>query len=131
MAAGTAANTTGRWLVLHASWLSEPQGESQVAIIMEAACPWEIAPVIVQAYELSPREQHIAQWVMRGLSTAEMATTLRISWHTVQDHLKKIFDKVGVHSRRELVAQVFAQHYEPHIQEGRGLSSHDWFTRPR
>jgi DNA-binding CsgD family transcriptional regulator len=44
--------------------------------------------------------------VLRGRPTAEIADTLHISRHTLQDHLKAIFDKVGVRSRRELVGRL-------------------------
>jgi DNA-binding CsgD family transcriptional regulator len=40
-----------------------------------------------------------------------MAERLCISPLTVQDHVKAIFDKVGVRSRRELVAHIFGEHY--------------------
>jgi DNA-binding CsgD family transcriptional regulator len=38
---------------------------------------------------------------------------LRISRHTVEDHMKAIFNKVGVGSRGELTARVFSEHYSP------------------
>lgn len=74
-------------------------------MIIEPARPAEIAPLIVQAYGLSGRERQVTQLILEGLSTREIADRLFISVHTVQDHLKAIFDKVDVHSRRELVAR--------------------------
>jgi DNA-binding CsgD family transcriptional regulator len=57
-----------------------------------------------------------------------MAATVHISPNTVQDHLKAIFEKVGVRSRRELAGHLFAQQYQPRIAAGRGLDTTGWFT---
>ncbi len=119
---------SGHWLVLHASRLSGPSTQAQIAVIFEVAQPAEITPLIVQAYDLSKRESEIMQSVLRGLSTVEMSTTFQISSNTVQDHLKVIFEKVGVRSRRELVGQIFAQQYQPRLVSGRGLDANGWFT---
>jgi DNA-binding CsgD family transcriptional regulator len=119
---------SGHWLVLHASRLSGLGAHGQIAVIFELARPAEVAPLIVQAYDLSRRESEIVQSVLRGLSTREIAGTFHISSNTVQDHLKAIFEKVGVRSRRELVGQLFAQHYQPRIAAGRDLDAHGWFT---
>ncbi len=119
---------TGHWLVLHASRLSGQRAQGHIAVIFESARPAEVAPLIVQAYDLSKRESEILQSVVRGLSTTEIAEAFHISSNTVQDHLKAIFEKVGVRSRRELVGQLFAQQYQPRIAAGRGLDANGWFT---
>ncbi len=120
--------TSGHWLVLHASRLSPQHAPGQIAVIFEVARPAEVAPLLMQAYHLSKRESEIIQSVVRGLSTREIAEMFHISSNTVQDHLKAIFEKVGVRSRRELVGQLFAQQYQPRIAAGYGLDSRGWFT---
>jgi DNA-binding CsgD family transcriptional regulator len=119
---------SGRWLVLHASRLLARGTEGPIAVILEEARPSEIAPLIVDAYGLTKREGEITRMVLRGLSTAEVSEELHITANTVRDHFKAIFDKVGVRSRRELVGQVFAQQYQPHMVSGKELNADGWFT---
>jgi DNA-binding CsgD family transcriptional regulator len=99
----------GVWLIAHASSLA---GSGQVAIVIEPAKASEIASIVVEAYRLTAREVQVARLVARGLSTDEIASSLFVSRHTVRDHLKAIFQKVGVSSRGELTSKLFAEHYD-------------------
>ena len=109
-------SSVGRWLAVHASCLRGPDGKpGPTALTIEPAKSAQIAPIIVEAYCLTPREQEITRGVSRGLSNQEIAADLFLSPHTVRDHLKAIFAKVGVASRGELVAKLFAEHYYPAI----------------
>jgi len=109
----------GRWLVLHATCLRDLEGEpGSVAVVVEPAHGEEIAPIIVEAYALSLREQEATQLIARGMGTAEIAARLFVSPHTVRGHVKAIFEKVGVSSRGELTAKLFAEHYSQPLHEG-------------
>ena len=108
--------SSGRWVVVHAARLSGHGEVGKTAVILEPAQPTEVAPLLLQAYGLTRRETEVTQLVLRGISTAGISSTLAVSEPTVQQHLKAIFDKVGVGSRRELVAQIFAQQYRPHLR---------------
>ena len=108
----------GRWVVLHASHLPIGAGDA-IAVIIDDASPAEVAPIVMLAYGLTEHERTVTGLVCQGLSTTEIAARARISSNTVQDHLKSVFVKVGVRSRRELVVQVLRDHYSPSIKAGR------------
>jgi DNA-binding CsgD family transcriptional regulator len=117
----------GRWAVLHASRLPGA-GADAVAVIIDEPSPFELAPVLMMAYGLTDREQAVTALVCRGHSTREIAERLHISAHTVQDHLKAIFDKAGVRSRRELVATILQEQYLPRAMSGRPVGPTGFFA---
>jgi DNA-binding CsgD family transcriptional regulator len=98
----------GVWLLMHGAVL---EGSGQVALIIEPARSADVAPLIVKAYGLTGRELDVTRAIARGLGTDEIAAELYLSPHTVRDHVKGLFEKVGVSSRGELVHRVFAEHY--------------------
>jgi DNA-binding NarL/FixJ family response regulator len=52
---------------------------------------------------LTAREEQVVALVAEGLSNREIADELRLSEHTVKKYLFRIFDKLGISSRVELV----------------------------
>lgn len=121
---------SGRWAALHASWLTS-QAEETVAIIIEEAAPAEIAPMIMTAYGLTDRERTITALVCQGQPTRQIAGQLHLTADTVQDHLKSVFDKTGVHSRGELAAAILQRDYLPRALAGDSLTRSGAFTRPQ
>jgi len=102
---------TGRWLVFHASCLDGGPGDGAVAVVVEPAKSTDVAPIVIEAYGLSSRERDVVRAIARGLSTPDIAAALLLSAHTVRSYIKSVFEKVGVSSRGELVAKLFAEHY--------------------
>ena len=120
----------GGWLILDASLMGDdPKG--RVGVIVHPASAPQISGLIAEAYGLSKREREVTRLVLNGLSTREISERLTVSPYTVQDHLKAVFDKVGVRSRRELVAQLFLQHYAPRLQGGAKVGPDGWFAEER
>lgn len=58
---------------------------------------------VAQGTPLSPRETEILGLVAKGFSFGEIAKLLNMSQHTVVAHVKKIYQKLAVHSRGEAV----------------------------
>ncbi|MFI8193281.1 helix-turn-helix transcriptional regulator [Streptomyces sp. NPDC085946] len=99
------------------------RGGAVVAVAIEPARPEERTSFLCTAYGLTPRERTITELVLRGHATTEISHLTRVSPHTVQDHLKAVFDKTGVRSRRDLVAALFARHYRPALERDAAASA--------
>jgi DNA-binding CsgD family transcriptional regulator len=93
------------WLLVHATHLRGTV-DDDIAVIIEPAHPSRTAPLVLRSLGLTPRESEVALLVLRGASTKAIGAELHLSAYTVKDHLKSIFDKAGIRSRRDLVAQV-------------------------
>ena len=89
----------------------------EVAVTIEPASGDDLLSLLLAAYALSPRERDICREVMAGGSTAEIGERLSVSPHTVQDHLKSAFAKVGVPAPKGNTVQVKA-----HVAEAPGPS---------
>ena len=100
---------SGRWLTLHAS-MSESQHLSSpgaIVIIIEPAGFKEMAWLHTATYGLSPREEEVVGFVVRGASTRQISQALYVTEDTVQKHIQNVFEKVGVRSRQALVKRLY------------------------
>ncbi|WP_432881712.1 helix-turn-helix transcriptional regulator [Kribbella sp. CA-245084] len=117
---------SGQWLTVQAASVRGPDGlTTDIAVTIEPAGA-AIIPLVVAAYGLTERERAVVQEVLGGASTAQIADQLHLSPYTVQDHLKAIFDKVGVSSRRELSSRIFIDHYAGRV--GQNVGADGWFS---
>lgn len=122
----TLRTRTGGWLTLAGASLSAGGGEGDVIITIDQPRPPDIVTAVVGALGLTPRERDVIELILAGHATGEIAKRLRLSPYTVQDHLKAIFEKAGVRSRRQLVATLFYEHYAPLL--GQPLNHRGWFS---
>jgi DNA-binding CsgD family transcriptional regulator len=94
----------GTLVEVHASRLVGPPGTHAVALTMMPPSRASLVAHRLASFGFTPAQARVAKLVLGGRSTREIMGELQISQHTVQDHMKAIFDRTGVRSRRELVA---------------------------
>jgi len=95
----------GRWATLEGAPL-EGSDRHHAAITIRSSTADEVFDLLANAYDLSRRERQLVALMLDGLATKQLAAALSISPHTVQDHLKAIFAKTNLRSRRELVSHL-------------------------
>lgn len=62
------------------------------------------------APSLTPRQQHILESIARGLTSADIAKELGISFDMVREHTKALLQKIGAANRTEAVAIAMRKH---------------------
>jgi DNA-binding CsgD family transcriptional regulator len=83
--------------------------ENGVSVMLEhdnVRCVLVVSPQVPR-HALSPRERQIARLVAEGATNRAIASSLEISLWTVSTHMRRIFAKLDVCSRAEMVAQFF------------------------
>ena len=74
---------------------------------MEAGQPIDLiaaqAQVVRERYRLSARETEVMELIARGHSVARIAEALVVSENTIRTHSKRIYAKLDIHKKQELV----------------------------
>jgi DNA-binding CsgD family transcriptional regulator len=99
-------SVSGSWLSLRAAPLDGAPGRSDVVVTVEPTPRAALSRLALAAHGLTAREEEVALLVLQGADTRAIAGALHLSPHTVQDHLKSIFAKLGVTSRREMTTRL-------------------------
>lgn len=66
-----------------------------------------LEPIHISLPGVTAREAEVVGWVAQGLTNKSIALQLQISARTVQKHLERMFRKLGIRSRSELVARAY------------------------
>lgn len=66
---------------------------------------------------LTNREHEIVSKVAEGMKNREIAELLQVSEHTIKNHLFRIFDRLGISSRAELILYLHKQRYVANDRE--------------
>lgn len=68
------------------------------------------AQFLLQQLNLTPRQAQVLHWIAEGKTNAEIAVIMGCSFFTVKNHLKEIFQRLGVHSRTAAAACAYRAH---------------------
>ena len=60
-------------------------------------------PDALEKAALTRREFDVVEQLLNGATAIEVASTLRLSFHTVRTHIRNVYEKLGVANRIELV----------------------------
>lgn len=98
---------SGRWYEISASRAESRRTDGTSVVVIAPVRAEGRLNVLSRLYGLTPREREVVQRVAHGKSTKAIARELRLSPYTIQEHIGKASEKVGVRGRRELVARLF------------------------
>ena len=98
--------------------------QQMVLVVQALASSYNLCAVNVQGVNLlSKREMDVVRGVAEGLTNHEIAERLGLSKHTVKNYLFRIFDKLGVSNRVELLFLALSEggRSQPDRNPGRGV----------
>ncbi|MGW1965454.1 helix-turn-helix transcriptional regulator [Streptomyces sp. NPDC001935] len=93
------------WIVLEAQRLDDAD-LGGVAVTIQSASSEVLLPAAAVLYGITSREQEVIRRALDGLAVKQIARSLNLSPHTVNDHFKAIYRKTGVNSREELLSSL-------------------------
>ena len=89
-----------RWVTVRASHLGD-----DIAVAIEPSTPAERTDLLGRACGLSPREQEVLAFVVRGLDSRAIADQLFVALTTAEDHVKALLAKSGCRTRQVLMSR--------------------------
>ena len=96
----------GMWVTLRAARIGEPSATAaSIAVSIEPTTAFERASLYARVAGLTDRESELLHHLVTGDNTRAISRAMFVSEHTVQDHLKSIFAKTGLNTRRLVVAR--------------------------
>ncbi len=104
------AAAAGARVARRASLPRRASESTQRAVRLADRCEGARTPALAAAGDATPltrREREVAELAGRGMTSKEIAERLFVSSRTVENHLQRVYDKLGVHGRAEL-AEVLA-----------------------
>ncbi|RMH31595.1 MAG: LuxR family transcriptional regulator [Nitrospirae bacterium] len=97
-------------ILIRGYFLSNPRlSYSQLLLIMErlGRRVRSISPQTKARFHLTNREEEIAQWIGAGRTNKEIANILKISEHTVKEHIRHLLRKTKSHTRTGILACLY------------------------
>ncbi|HET6988335.1 MAG TPA: helix-turn-helix transcriptional regulator [Kribbella sp.] len=99
--------TDGRWLLAQGGRMhGAPNVSEGVTVTLVQAPRPDLTSLVLRLHALSARQREVAELLISGPRTDQIAARLHISHNTLHDHVKAIFAKLGVQGRAELMALV-------------------------
>jgi DNA-binding CsgD family transcriptional regulator len=101
----------GLWLTFRAARIHSnlPAADRDIAVTIELTSHAERRALYARSHGLTGRETELLERLALGADTHTLARELFVSEHTVQDHLKSIFEKTNTRNRRTLLSRIAGQ----------------------
>ena len=66
------------------------------------------------ALSMSKRESEVARFLLEGLGEDDIALRLGIARRTVHAHIERLYRRLGIHSRTDLILRIFREYIQLH-----------------